>query len=52
MNNYEKLMDKSDKCCLKAIKLAKAGDVLLAKFYKNASEGFKLKARKLSAKEL
>lgn len=52
MNKYEELMNKSDKCCLKAIKLSKAGNYLLARFYKNASEGFKIKARKLSLEKL
>ena len=48
MTNYEKLMNKSDECCLKAIDFAKKNDWNMAKFYKNASIGFKKKALNLT----
>ena len=47
MNNYEKLMNKSDECCLKAIEFARKGDWNMAIFWKNASIGYKEKALNL-----
>lgn len=47
MTKYEQLMNKSDECCLKAIEFAKKGDNAMATFFKNASTGFKEKARNL-----
>lgn len=46
--NYEELMNKSNECCLKAIYYAKHKEQQLAKFYKNASIGYKEKALKLT----
>ena len=48
MTKYEELMNKSDKCCLRAIKFAKKNDWNMATFYKNASVGFKEKALNLT----
>ena len=48
MTKYEELMNKSDECCLRAIKFAKKNDWNMATFYKNASIGFKEKALKLN----
>ena len=48
MTKYEKLMNKSDECCLRAIKFAKKNDWNMATFYKNASIGFKEKALNLT----
>ena len=47
MNEFENLMNKSDAACLTAIKFAKKGDWLMARFWKNASIGYKEKALKL-----
>ena len=51
MTNYEKLMNKSDECCLKAIDFAKKNDWNMATFYKNASIGFKEKALNLTLEQ-
>lgn len=51
MTKYEELMNKSDECCLKAIQYAKKQDWNMATFYKNASNGFKQKARNLNVGE-
>ena len=51
MTKYEKLMNKSDECCLRAIKFAKKNDWNMAKFYKNASVGFKEKALNLTLEQ-
>ena len=51
MTKYEKLMNKSDECCLRAIKLAKKNDWNMATFYKNASIGFKEKALNLTLEQ-
>ena len=51
MTKYEKLMNKSDECCLRAIKFAKKNDWNMATFYKNASVGFKEKALNLTLKQ-
>ena len=51
MTEYEKLMNKSDECCLRAIKLAKKNDWNMATFYKNASIGFKEKALNLTLEQ-
>ena len=48
MTKYEELMNKSNEACLKAIRYAKHKEPQLAKFYKNASIGYKEKALKLS----
>ena len=48
MTKYEKLMNKSNDCCIKAIEFCKKGENKLAKFYKNASVGYRQKALKLS----
>ena len=48
MAKYEELMNKSDECCLKSIEFHKKGEMELADFWKNASIGFKIKARKLT----
>ena len=47
MTKYEELMNKSDECCLRAIKFAQKNDWNMATFYKNASVGFKKKALNL-----
>ena len=51
MTKYEKLMNKSDECCLRAIKFAKKNDWNMATFYKNASVGFKEKALNLTLQQ-
>ena len=51
MTKYEELMNKSDGCCLKAIKFAKKNDWDMATFYKNASIGFKEKALNLTLEQ-
>lgn len=51
MTKYEKLMNKSDECCLRAIKFAKKNDWSMATFYKNASVGFKEKALNLTLEQ-
>ena len=51
MTRYEELMNKSDECCLKAIKFAKKNDWDMATFYKNASIGFKEKALNLTLEQ-
>ena len=51
MTKYENLMNKSDEACLTAIKFAKQGDNLMAKFWKNASNGYKEKALQLPIQE-
>lgn len=51
MTKYESLMNKSDRACLTAIKFAKRGDMLMATFWKNASNGYKEKALNLSPRE-
>ena len=47
MTKYEELMNKSDECLKKAVQYAKKNDWNMATFYKNASDGFKIKARNL-----
>ena len=51
MTKYEKLMNKSDECCLRAIKFAKKNDWNMATVYKNASVGFKEKALNLTLEQ-
>lgn len=51
MTEYEKLMNKSNECCLRAIKFAKKNDWNMATFYKNASIGFKEKALDLTLEQ-
>lgn len=51
MTKYEELMNKSDECCLRAIKFAKKNDWDMATFYKNASIGFKKKASNLTLEQ-
>lgn len=51
MTKYEELMNKSDECCLRAIKFAKKNDWDMATFYKNASVGFKRKALNLTLEQ-
>ena len=51
MTKYEELMNKSDECCLKAIKFAKKNDWDMAIFYKNASIGFREKASNLTLEQ-
>ena len=51
MTKYEKLMNKSDECCLRAIKFAKKNDWDMATFYKNASIGFRKKALNLTLEQ-
>ena len=45
---YELLMLKSDDACSMAIEFYRKGEFELAKFWKNASETYKEKARNLS----
>ena len=45
---YIELMEQSDEACLKSIEFTKKGDIDLANFWKNASIGFKKKARSLT----
>ena len=47
MNDYEKLMNKSNECCLKAIEFARKGDWNMVIFWKNVSVGYKEKALNL-----
>lgn len=47
VETYETLMNKSDSACLKSIEFAKKGDWIMAKFWKDASNGYKEKARNL-----
>ena len=42
--DYATLMNKSDFYCSKAIDMYKKGEMELAKFFKNASIGFKMRA--------
>ena len=51
MTKYEELMNKSDECCLRAIKFAKNKDWDMATFYKNASIGFREKASNLTLEQ-
>lgn len=51
MTKYEELMNKSDECCLRAIKFAKKNDWDMATFYKNASIGFREKASNLTLEQ-
>ena len=51
MTKYEELMNKSDECCLRAIKFAKKNDWDMAIFYKNASIGFREKASNLTLEQ-
>ena len=51
MTKYEELMNKSDECCLRAIKSAKKNDWNMATFYKSASVGFKEKALNLTLEQ-
>lgn len=51
MTRYEKLMNKSNECCLRAIKSAKKNDWNMATFYKSASVGFKEKALNLTLEQ-
>lgn len=51
MTRYEELMNKSDECCLRAIKFAKDKDWNMATFWKNASIGFKEKALNLTLEQ-
>lgn len=51
MTKYESLMNKSNKACLTAINFIKKGDILMATFWKNASNGYKQKALKLNVQE-
>ena len=51
MTKYEELMNKSDECCLRAIKFAKKNDWNMATFYKNASVGLKEKALDLTLEQ-
>lgn len=48
MSKYEELMNKAIECYNKA---GETNDVNLKKFYFNASEGYKIKAAKLTVKE-
>lgn len=47
MTKYEEMMNKSDECCLRAIKYAARRDRDMAVFYRNACIGFKEKALKM-----
>ena len=51
MTKYEKLMNKSDECCLRAIKSAKENDWDMAAYWKNASIEFKEKALNLTLEQ-
>ena len=51
MTKYEELMNKSDECCLRAIKSARDKDWNMATFWKNASIGFKEKALNLTLEQ-
>ena len=51
MTQYEELINKSDKCCLKAIDFAKKNDCNMATFYKNTSIGFKEKALNITLED-
>ena len=51
MTKYEELMNKSDECCLRAIKFTKRNDWNMATFYRNASVGFKEKALNLTLEQ-
>lgn len=47
MNEYIRLMEKSDACITKAVAYAKQNDWCMATFWKNASIGFKNRALNL-----
>ncbi|MBO7518631.1 MAG: hypothetical protein J6T31_05925 [Methanobrevibacter sp.] len=51
MTKYEELMNKSDEACKKAIEYKENGEESMANFWKNASEGFKEKARELKVEK-
>lgn len=48
MTKHEKLINKANECTKKA---AGTNDLNLKLFYRNASEGFKIKAEKLTVEE-
>ena len=48
--DYQTLINKSDKMCLIAIAYYRLKEYQLAKFYKNASIGYKEKALKLNVR--
>ena len=47
MKKYLELMEKSEACIKKAIECHRKGEKSLARFWYNAGNGFKLKARSL-----
>ena len=51
MTEYEELMNKSDECCLRAIKSFKEHDWNTATFWKNVSVGLKELALTLTLKQ-
>ena len=51
MTKYEELMNKSDECCLRAIKFAKKNDWDMVTFYKIASIKKKKKASNLTLEQ-
>ena len=51
MTKYQSLMEKSEAEERLAIKFAQKGEQALAQFHKNASNGFKEKARNLTIEE-
>lgn len=52
MTKYQSLMEKSEAEERLAIKFAQKGEQALAQFHKNASNGFKEKARNLTIEEV
>jgi len=44
---YAELMEKSDNACKKALQYYSKGDKEMSAFWKNASIGFKIKAREM-----
>ena len=45
---YQKLMEKADSACIKAIEFFRKGDLIMSAFWKKASIGFKQKAENLA----
>ena len=48
---YEEYMKKADEQSTLALKAANKGDFNMARFHRNAAEGFKMKARALSVEK-
>ena len=51
MTKLELLLNKSNECKIKAIECLNKGEKSLSNFFNNASEGFIIKANKLTVKQ-